>query len=120
LKLLGHNSCQLVNGALVDLRSHDEIHSQIEFYLRLNKDFRRKHLLSADKEATHEEWVNTIVSAKEDTAVVYYFLSQRVSLLLEANRNMKQVQPVPSVPTSCSRVEQEPAQKKSKILLMNF
>jgi hypothetical protein len=89
--------------------SYDNIATEINFYLRLNKDFNRKRLLSNDEKnaATREEWINTIASANEDTAVVFYFLSENPSLLLlEANKAKDQ--------ESSGVAVQEPASKKAR------
>jgi hypothetical protein len=65
-----------------------EIVQKINFYLELNKDFRRQRLLSSqDGNASPAEWLDVIVSAENKTKVVFYYLSKNVSLILSANVN---------------------------------
>jgi hypothetical protein len=55
--------------------------AKVDFYLRLNKEFHRKFLLSGT--ATMEDWIDiAILSAKDEPAVVFYYLSQNLPLVL--------------------------------------
>jgi hypothetical protein len=86
--------------------------SEIEFYLQLNQKFQRKVLMSLDGSASRQDWVNTIIFAREETAVVFYYLSENVSLLLRANDA-----PLPSVAmtrASSLVLQGEPANKRPK------
>jgi hypothetical protein len=66
-------------------RGLNRILRKINFYLTLNKVFHRKRLFSSD--ATTEEWVQVIISAKWSTDVIFYLLSKNLSLIAGANLN---------------------------------
>jgi hypothetical protein len=66
----------------------EQILRKIDFYLALNRVFHRKRLLSpGDENATTEEWVEVIVSARKTTDIVFYYLSKNLSLITGANLN---------------------------------
>jgi hypothetical protein len=72
---------------IFDIRVTDEFRPKIDFNLRLNRVFLRKWLLSSDENATSEEWVEVIISAKSTTDVVFYYLCNNPSLVANANLN---------------------------------
>jgi hypothetical protein len=88
-----------------------QLDDEINFYLKLNKEFQRKLLFSSDETATREDWINTIITARKDTAVVFYYLSENLSLLLEANNHNQQSV---LVTRTLAPLQQEPPHKKAK------
>jgi hypothetical protein len=62
-----------------------QLDPEIDFYLKLNKHYKRKLLFSPDENATPEDWIRTIISARKDPAVVFYYLSYNIALLAERN-----------------------------------
>jgi hypothetical protein len=68
-----------------DSAEFQETLRKINFYLGLNRDFQRKRLLSSNENATIEDWVNMIVSAKDKTDVLFYYFLRNLSLITTAN-----------------------------------
>jgi hypothetical protein len=69
----------ILNRSVIQAGVRVAVDEQVEFYLRLNKDFQRKRFFSPT--ATYEDLVNIIIEAKMDTAAVFYFLSEKTSIL---------------------------------------
>jgi hypothetical protein len=54
-----------------------EKRAKMDFYLELNREFRRDHLLGNRRRtaASTEDWLNVIISARNKPQVVFYYLS---------------------------------------------
>jgi hypothetical protein len=54
----------------------------LPFFLKLNRDFDRKHLLDPGEDATQEDWSKVIVRAKDEIPILFSYLSKNPSVLL--------------------------------------
>jgi hypothetical protein len=81
-------------------------HDDLQFFLKLNR-YDRKLLLHPGSHATQRDWNNTIIRAKDELDVVFYYLSKNPSVLLRARF------PTYKTRSSCRGWEQ--ANKRAKL-----
>jgi hypothetical protein len=68
-----------------DAKSLKIIH-ELKFYLHLNRDCQRKHLLAPGATPSRQDWVDVIAaSSKYDIRVAFHYLSENPSLVLSSS-----------------------------------
>ena len=58
------------------------------FYLKLNKSFRRKYLFAPDSNPSKDDLIDALALANQqnrDFEVIFYYLSEKIELILESN-----------------------------------
>ena len=64
-------------------KKRKQLCNRIQFFLKLNREYGRKD------QFTLTEFINVIISAKQDTAAVFFFLSPNQTIFREVARNQK-------------------------------